>query len=63
MFEVQKNNAMMSFSSSNSPDAKIAPIVVTGAIFLGKAAVGGAVGAVASWGTTRLLNNRFSSRR
>ena len=63
MFEVQKKNAMMSFSGSYSPDAKIAPIVVTGAIFLGKAAVGGAVGAAASWGTTRLLDNRFPARR
>jgi hypothetical protein len=62
MIDVQPNNDMISFSS-NTPDAKIAPIVVSGVVFLGKAAVGGAVGAAASWGTTRLLDNRFPTRK
>jgi hypothetical protein len=54
-----------SFSSSASsiPDAKVAPIIVGGAIFAGKAIIGGALGAAASWGTTRLLDNRFPSKK
>jgi hypothetical protein len=51
-----------SFSSS-APDVKVAPIVVGGAIFAGKAIIGGALGAAASWGTTRILDNRFPSRK
>ncbi len=51
-----------SFSSS-APDVKVAPIVVGGAVFVGKAIVGGALGAAASWGTTRLLDNRFPSKK
>ena len=51
-----------SFSSS-IPDAKVAPIIVGGAIFAGKAIIGGALGVAASWGTTRLLDNRFPSRK
>lgn len=53
---------LISFSSS-SPDAKVAPIIVGGAVFAGKAIIGGALGAAASWGTTRLLDNRFPSRK
>ena len=52
----------LSFSAS-APNAKVAPIIVGGAVFVGKALVGGAVGAAASWGTTRLLDNRFPARR
>ena len=48
---------------SFSPDTKIAPIVVSGAVFLGKAIVGGAIGSVASWGTTRYLDSRFPARK
>ena len=54
MVEVQPYNSMISFSSS-TPDTKIALIVVTDAIFIGKSAV--------SWGTTRLLDNRFPQRK
>jgi hypothetical protein len=59
------HNHINSFSSeiSVSPDAKIAPIVVSGAVFLGKAIVGGAIGSVASWGTTRYLDNRFPAKK
>ena len=63
MIEVQTYNSDLSFSSQNAPDTKIAPIVISGAVFLGKAAIGGAVGAAASWGTTRLLDNRFPQRK
>jgi hypothetical protein len=63
MIEVQTYNSDLSFSLQNAPDAKVAPIFISGAVFLGKAAVGGAVGAAASWGTTRLLDNRFPQRR
>ena len=50
-------------SFSSTPDAKIAPIIVGGAVFVGKAVIGGAIGAAASWGATHLLNNRFPARR
>ena len=52
----------LSFSAS-APDTKVAPIVIGGAVFVGKALVGGAVGAAASWGTTRYLDNRFPAKR
>ena len=44
---------------SSDPSSKIAPIVVGGAVFLGRAIVGGAIGGAASWATTRILNNGF----
>ena len=50
-------------SFSSTPDIKIAPIIAGGAIFVGKAIVGGAIGAAASWGTTRILDNRFPARK
>ncbi len=50
-------------SFSTAPDAKIAPIIVGGAAFVGKAIVGGAAGAAGSWVTTRILDNRFPARR
>ena len=54
----------VSFSTAESvPDTKVAPIIVGGAVFVGKAIVGGAVGAVASWGTTRYLDNRFPAKK
>jgi len=52
-----------SFASHNEPDAKIAPILISGAAFVGKAIIGGAVGSAASWGTTRLLDNKFPAKR
>jgi len=58
---VSESKTELSFSTT--PDAKVAPIVVGGAVFVGKALVGGAVGAAASWGTTRFLDNRFPARR
>jgi hypothetical protein len=61
MSQVATDNSI-SFSSQ-SPDVKIAPIVISGAAFVGKAIVGGAIGAAASWGTTRILDNRFPARK
>lgn len=52
-----------SFAAHNEPDAKFAPIVIGGAAFIGKAIIGGAIGSAASWGTTRLLDNKFPARR
>lgn len=53
----------VSFSTDSAPDTKIAPIIVGGAVFVGKALVGGAVGAVGSWGATRILDNRFPGKK
>lgn len=58
---VSESISELSFSST--PDAKIAPIVVGGAAFIGKAVVGGAVGTAASWATTRLLDNKFPAKK
>lgn len=49
--------------STGAADAKFAPIIVGGAVFVGKALVGGAIGATASWAATKYLNNRFPARR
>ena len=57
------SESISELSFSTAPDAKIAPIIVGGAAFIGKAIVGGAVGTAASWATTRLLDNRFPARR
>jgi hypothetical protein len=50
--------APISFSSE-TPDEKIAPVVVAGAIFVGKAVAGAAV----AWGTTRALDKAFPSKK
>ena len=52
----------LSFTST-TPDAKVAPFVVSGAAFVGKTIVGGVIGGAASWGVNRILDNRFPSRR
>ena len=59
---VSESTTELSFSTS-APDAKVAPIIVGGAVFVGRAIVRGAISAAASWGATRILNNRFSARR
>ncbi len=61
--EIAKEKPTLSFSADESPDTKIAPIIVGGAAFVGKAIVGGAIGAATSWGTTRILDNRFPPRK
>ena len=63
MKQFESNNPINSFSSDITPDAKIAPIIIGGAAFVGKAIIGGAIGTAASWGTTRYLDNRFPSRK
>ncbi len=60
---VSESTSEISFSAESAPDAKVAPIIVGGAVFVGKALVGGAVGAAASWGTTRYLDNRFPAKK
>ena len=57
------SESITELSFSTAPDAKIAPIIVGGAIFVGRAVVGGAIGAAASWGATNFLNKRFPARR
>jgi hypothetical protein len=57
MSQVATDNSI-SFSSQN-PDTKIAPIIINGAAFVGKAIAGGAI----SWGTTRILDNRFPAKK
>jgi hypothetical protein len=49
--------------STPTPDAKVPPLVVGGAVFVGKAIVGGAAGAAASWATTRILDNKFPAKK
>jgi hypothetical protein len=61
--ELVKEKPTLSFSADESPDVKVAPIVIGGAAFVGKAIVGGAIGAAASWGTTRILDSRFPPRK
>ena len=57
------SESITELSFSTAPDAKIAPIIVGGAVFVGKAIVGGAAGAAASWATTRILDNKFPAKR
>jgi hypothetical protein len=52
----------LSFATA-APDAKIAPIVVAGVIFIGRAVAGGIIGGAATWGVNRVLDNRFPERR
>ena len=58
---VSESKTELSFSTESAPDAKIAPIIVGGAVFVGKALVGGAVGGAASWGTDKKLEEFFIS--
>jgi hypothetical protein len=53
-------NSLDSFSSQ--PDVKIAPFIITGAVFAGKAIAGGVLGTAASWGTSRILDKTFPSK-
>lgn len=59
---VSESKTELSFSTP-APNAKVAPIIVGGAIFVGKAIIGGAAGAAGSWAATRILDNRFPARR
>ncbi len=59
---VSESKTELSFSTS-APNAKVAPIFVGGAIFVGRAIAGGAIGGAVSWGTSRLLDNRFPAKK
>lgn len=56
------SSSSLSFATA-APDAKIAPIVVAGAVFVGKAVAGGVIGGATTWGVNRVLDNRFPARR
>lgn len=49
-------------SFSSLPNAKVAPIIVSSAVFVGRAVAGGIIGGAASWGANRILDNRFPSK-
>ena len=56
------SSSSLSFATT-APDAKIAPIVVAGAVFVGRAVASGIIGGAASWGVNRVLDNRFPERK
>ena len=62
-----ESSSSLSFSTAAAataaPDAKIAPIVVAGAVFVGRAVASGIIGGAASWGVNRVLDNRFPERK
>jgi hypothetical protein len=61
---MESSSSSMSFvSDAASPDAKIAPIVIAGAAFVGKAVAGGVIGGAATWGVNRVLDNRFPAKK
>jgi hypothetical protein len=61
---MESSSSSMSFvSDAASPDAKIAPIVIAGAAFVGKAVAGGVIGGAATWGVNRVLDNRFPVKK
>jgi hypothetical protein len=53
----------ISFSTSSSPDTKVAPIVIAGAALVGRAVAGGIISGATTWGVNRVLDNRFPSKR
>jgi len=59
---ISESKTELSFSTG-APDAKVAPIFVGGAVFVGKAIAGGAIGGAVSWGTSRLLDSRFPAKK
>jgi hypothetical protein len=61
---MESSSSSMSFvSDAASPEAKIAPIVIAGAAFVGKAVAGGVIGGAATWGVNRVLDNRFPVKK
>lgn len=56
------SSSSMSFATT-APDAKVAPIVVAGAAYIGKAVAGGVIGGATSWAVNRVLDNRFPERK
>ena len=55
MKEPNKIMNSLSFSTEAAPEAKIAPAVVAGGVFVAKAVAGGAIG----WGVNRGLDKAF----
>jgi len=55
------NDSTLSFA--DTPDVKVAPIVVAGAAFVGRALAGGVIGGAASWGVNRVLDNRYPAKK
>jgi hypothetical protein len=60
---INMNSIPVEPSFSSSPNPKIAPIVIAGAAFVGRAVAGGVIGGAASWGANRILDNRFPARK
>lgn len=56
-------SSLSSMSFTTTPDAKLAPIVVAGAAYVGKAVAGGVIGGATSWAVNRVLDNRFPERK
>lgn len=56
-------SSLSSLSFTTTPDAKLAPIVVAGAAYVGKAVAGGVIGGATSWAVNRVLDNRFPERK
>jgi hypothetical protein len=50
-------------SFADTPEAKVAPIVIAGAAFVGRTIAGGVIGGAASWGVNRVLDNRFPAKK
>lgn len=57
------SSSLSSMSFATTPDAKLAPIVVAGAAYVGKAVAGGVIGGATSWAVNRVLDNRFPERK
>lgn len=55
--------AAPALSFADAPHAKVAPIVVAGAAFVGRTIAGGVIGGAASWGVNRVLDNRFPVKK
>ena len=55
--------AVAALSFAESPDVKVAPIVIAGAAFVGRTIAGGVIGGAASWGVNRVLDNRFHAKK
>jgi hypothetical protein len=52
----------LSFSTEAAPEAKIAPAVVAGGVFVARSAAGGAIGTAAGFVVNRVLNNAFPAK-
>ena len=62
-FSSSSDAAAAALSFAESPDVKVAPIVIAGAAFVGRTIAGGVIGGAASWGVNRVLDNRFPAKK